>query len=399
MKIFAPIKSLFKFGKNPKDYKLVTRQDYTPIDKFANSYNITIPQNADTFSYVKIAKTDNEDSTKEVITIFNKQKQPISRNILKNGVFKSRQFISYFVNTKKILTEKFISFGDNSIYSKKPIGAWTSVGTKEFHILSYPLYKGKGYSVTSKYITPVKDFDAPSNKYVLIKHPDIIKKSKKAKKSGKKQFLSVILSDKYQCVELSNLKYSKDLNLDINDKFLPYRILNPKSASGVRALTEYYIKQKGLERLEIPVYTGYCEKDGSRGFFRSAKGEIGYDLDELRYDSPESFVNTVAHEVEHAWQHALAGRAGFDVDPYEKRARILLGELTDPKEIVAAEKYAEAIRIYPNMNVTSAKDPRYYENLLEVDARAAGSKAEVDYKNSQNYEIFKDIFRNQSFYY
>ena len=61
MKIFAPIKSLFKFGKNPKDYKLVTRQDYTPIDKFANSYNITIPQNADTFSYVKIAKTDNED--------------------------------------------------------------------------------------------------------------------------------------------------------------------------------------------------------------------------------------------------------------------------------------------------------------------------------------------------
>ena len=399
MKVFFHVKNIFRniVGCNHKIYNLVERQDFIPLTNFSKDFSVDIPQNADSFSYVKLAKIQDENSTKEVLTFFDRKKRPISRNFFKNGCFDKRQFISYFVHSRKTLTEKFVSLGENLWNTKEPLGSWETVKTKEMHILSFDYYKGKLFSVTSKETSPVQGFDCPSSKYNLIRYPDVIKTSRKSKKEGKKQFLSAIVHSRYNEVDLSDIQCSKNLNLDMEDKFLPYRILNPRTPSGMIALTKYYIRQKGLEKLEIPIFTSYTDNAKSSAFFAPAKGHISYNLSMLRFYNPEATVNTIAHEVEHAWQHSLAGRAGFVIGPFANRARIVLGKLTNPDQIKASKKYAAAIKHYPDMRGTSTKDPIYYNNLLEIDARNAGKAAEFDYKNSPNYELFLNVFRNASF--
>ena len=398
MSIFTPLKNIFNISTKAKvrPYKLAERKDFLPINQYDNKLGLEISPNADTFSYLNLVKNSDETSSKELLTFYDNKKRPIYYLFFKDNNYYKRIFVSYFVNTKKFAIDKFIPLGKSN-FGDRVLGAWQFVKNKTLHVLSYEIDRGKKFIVTSRTMTPESGVDCPTWKYELVKYPELVKTSKGTKKDSEKSFLSAIIQSKYDGVELSDLKYSKNLNLDKDDKFLPYRILNPKSSIGARSITEYYLKQKGLEKLNIPVYTGFHEYDSGRAYFESVNGSISMNHNERKFILPECIVCDAAHEVEHAWQHAIAGRAGFVNSPYESSAKILLGELSDANLIKLAKDYAYAIRIYPNMAKTSFDDPRYRNNLLEIDARKAGEQAAEDYKKSNNYNIFMNIFRNGSF--
>ena len=188
---------------------------------------------------------------------------------------------------------------------------------------------------------------------------------------------------------MSHLKKSKNLALDLSDKFLKIRLLNPKSFEGLIAYTKSLLAEKGLKSLNIKIHP-YSNKVSSYvyGYFSSPESEICYGK-RLLNETSEEVIDTVAHEVEHAYQYALIGRLGKGNTSYENEALKKLGEIPKEKRAEAID-YAIAKERYQQFSKIG--NAEYHNNLLEIRAADAGKDAAMEYKeNVDNYNFFKNF--------
>ena len=215
---------------------------------------------------------------------------------------------------------------------------------------------------------------------------------------GHKKVASAKILDKDEKKYLFDFKKSGFDNSDSvskKDKFLLVRFLDPRSDEGLEYLTRMFLNQKHLSKLKINIFpNSFSVSSDSLGYFSPDKRKIAYSP-ELKDKAILSAVNTVVHEVEHAFQYSQIGRLGKTRTTYEMDAYLRLGDLEHEK-IGEALKYADARDNYPRFNnfseLSEAKKREYRENYLEVKAREAGLNAEQIYiKSNVNNYLFFDV--------
>ena len=170
----------------------------------------------------------------------------------------------------------------------------------------------------------------------------------------------------------------------INNPFSPYLYLRPEVKA--KYLTKWFAKKRGLTPLNIKSSIKLNDSSNSQAYFTSYIGEVCY-------ERPYAIVpSTAAHEVEHAYQHALAGQNGkINPTPYEQRALKLLGECPETKRI-EAKSYENAIENYPK-NLDGIENLRkyvpYWDNELEKGSRLRESEF-VQYDNYPYRDVIED---------
>lgn len=129
-------------------------------------------------------------------------------------------------------------------------------------------------------------------------------------------------------------------------------------------------QRQGVEYSEKSVIDK--ELDGCQGFFKSATKEIF--IDSSQGDKIE-IINTLNHEFRHKKQQGLVTKLQMSLlNIFRKpQDKILLN--TEEKDM--AKKFWLAFMEYPSLNTTGK---RYRNNLLEIDARAAGTAAKDEYR-------------------
>ena len=190
-------------------------------------------------------------------------------------------------------------------------------------------------------------------------------------KSGKDVKINSYEGDKYTINEISK------------NPFAPYFYLRPEVKA--KYITKRCAKERGLTPLNIK--SSVKLNDGNSGaYFSSNKGEVCYEKKD------EIVPSTAAHEIEHAYQHALAAQNGkTNPTSYEKRAFNLLGKCPKTKK-VEAESYENAIENYPR-NLDEIKNLReylpYWDNELEKGARFRQKQFE-SYDNYPHRDIIEE---------
>ena len=99
--------------------------------------------------------------------------------------------------------------------------------------------------------------------------------------------------------------------------------------------------------------------------------------------SKAGIVDTVNHEFRHQWQDQLLGDFNFINFFFKKQSKNIA-----PENQGLARKLWKADKLYCPAEINYKK---YYDNFKEVDARAAGEKAEMEYVEYTNKII--DLFR------
>ena len=365
-------------GQKPiNDYKLLSKSSKVEV---ADAFKSKLPilENATTMDVVRIGKKTDSCFKRLVVSLYDENKKLLQRLYSDNGVLtKVRKYeIDDFDEYRKITTEKFSA--DNRF---KPISRVVENIKKETI-----LKKFKGIFPTRLYVKRCEYDSTLKNPLVtfLKTHRTVLETPEN------KKFVSGRIVKTSDGVNLVNLKKSDNLDIDFSDKYLKYRFLNPKSVEGLETYTRDLLKEKGLDKLGIDIYP--TTKMGAHGEFCSPLGCIGYNRDfsaPMSTYTSASAINTAAHEVEHAYQHAKIGRIGKGRTSYEIRAMQELGEITNMEERAEALKYSIASEKYPTKNVNS-DNPDYYYNYLEIKAREAGEKAEKEYRNNfENYYFFR----------
>ena len=136
---------------------------------------------------------------------------------------------------------------------------------------------------------------------------------------------------------LSNVKTEGALKLDLSDEFLLYRFVDPRTEDGAKSLTKKILEQKGLTQLDIKVDVVDIDTN-SIGSFSHIDRQIDYYRKFITGHIRDS-IDTIGHEVQHAYQHAQIGRLGAGNTKYETDALKMFGPITDLNEIKEATKY------------------------------------------------------------
>lgn len=124
-------------------------------------------------------------------------------------------------------------------------------------------------------------------------------------------------------------------------------------------------QRQGVSAMNLS-FPEIAESDRRVGWCNYWKNELAVTSNGMK-GSKGYLFDTLEHEARHKWQHDLV----------EKMKR---GELTNPQDIELAKKFEKEFANY----IDSNKDiDGYYKQLVEVDARNAGAKAENSYKNVQ----------------
>ena len=363
MKIFPKITNFVKkiaHNSHAKPYVLVEKTPKTQLGKYIPTHWV-IPEGTDSFTIVKIGKKGNAQYEKKITTFYNGDKVLGRCTDINDVPIESKEF-NYFDVIDKPQTGK----------------------AEKREIYTYHYEKGpykptlKGFEVQDI----IRDEKNKINNEVRIEknifnEDGIIGTLKKCLTKAKREPEgNKLLQVKMKLVEgIPQIEETKCVNtvLPKNDAYLPCRfIFEPEEQ--IKALTNYHLKEKGLENLGVrTVFTDKIE-DGTKAMFTVENRTIYYNKDLI--NNP---VSTTAHEVEHAYQHSQIGRIGKGKTSYEKDCYKKFGEIKDKKELEEANKYYIASENYP-------KDPKskeYFNNYLEVEARDAGFFADADYDDGR----------------
>ncbi len=386
--INAVVKQIPQNIKQVGDFRLITKIKRADIKSLDGSKFWRAPENAERYDYAQIGKKSDENFSKEVISFYDSWGKLISRIFRENGKnTKMRKYQYACLRNKKTLTD-FIF--DSSRITENVNDAAFNLGGRWKKVSEETHWINQLFGLKKEGKTPIAfrtrhvDYDVNTdsiNSITLTQYP--------ATHSGKhsKKFITGKFQETPDGIKLLEAVYSKNLNLDFTDKYLTYRFFDLFSPEGLTIFTKGLLKNKGLAPLNIIVepnslFVHYKDL----ACFNSEFGKIyfakkllkGYDLFDI--------VDTAAHEVEHAMQHALIGRRGKGNTKYERDALRLLGELTDPKEQQEAIHYAIANEEY------SGSGDKYINNLLEVKAREAGRKAVDDFQlPAENFDFFEQF--------
>ena len=408
--------------------KLLSKTLYQDIKCFSNTVFDYIPQNAKTFSRVKIGKENDSSYIQEIISFFDKDKNIISRRITETG--KDDIFVEYSAwqtienlfgtqNTKK-RTIKRIAISKNKavpdIKNEVVQGPYTGFKfnlTKDYLPIPALPQNNKHAKILSEELQYVKD---STLRFELSKIREntpheletyIIKRKYKNSPEIPSEINIHSYSSSYPnlydlnpTVHTTSLnlylkKEAKDIklvdisgnNFDIieqlhNNPFSQYIYLRPEVKA--KYYTRFFSKRRGILPLNIKTYVNSKDvSENAAAHFNPFNGEIHYG--NYKYLKP----SIAAHEVEHGYQHALSGQNQRNVTPYEKNAFNLLGPC--PKEKSSeVQIYEQAFDNYPK-NLDKIENLREYLPYWLNDAEVGARKMEQQYKQFDIYPFSKII--------
>ena len=374
-----------------KDYKLLIRQDNLPVFDVKATADIPAPYEADSFNYVKIGKKSDDLFYKEVISFFDKSKKLIMRIFKQNEIdTKIRYYNNGSENDRLISTFKYAP-NHSAAPDEREIAGHFELVCREYQKVTelnpHIQANNSGYPkrISSKKTEILYNGDEKTQHITYTRTPF---NHGIGKPSDKK-----VLQGKIVCTHnefiLKDITKTDNVNLDMNDKYLKVRFLDPRSADGIKVLTRQLLEEKKLNKLNISISTNCYFADRTEGEFCPETRNISF-KDFSGEKLPDDAVNCAAHEVEHAYQYAQTGRLGKGNTSYATDALKILGGLTDMDEIREAVQYSMAGNIYPRRN-KNWKNTLYRDNYLEEKAREAGVTAANEYRNSKNYDFFNEF--------
>lgn len=366
-------------AKTVKPYNLLDRVDNVDIASFKNNPNVSYNPNATSYSYVKVGKNGDENFSREIYSFFDKDKKLLSRTFMQNGVPTRRQSIKYESTRRYLQEETFVSSG-NGTFMGRSLGFWT-FNKSEMRNVNITKSTNREMDVMCDTVTKQVLKNVDEFQYSYVQHPWILN-GKLYRHNAKSLSADVkFMPDNFT---ISNVK-AKGFELDVNDEFLKYRIVDPRSQKGLNYLHQYVLDKNGVGQLGVSVSTSGRQAGAIAGF-EPAASRISY-YDAYFKQSTTEAVNTVAHEGWHAFQFSLIGRAGYGRTEYERKAAEVLGELNE------TEKKAAGMLSIARSNYVPALHDKYgYEcNQLERGANLAGKEFVEQWTSSPNNKFF-DFF-------
>lgn len=384
-------------GRKPlKDYKLLEKTEGTDITSFTKDFLCQAPSGASKFNYVKVGKKSDFSFNREVASFFDEKGRVIMRLFRQNGEnIKLRKYnydgIVRTIETKthdtsrispEIVDKKFRNFA----------GRWENK-SKEFqliHKFSDLIKDGKNaiLLLTRKIEYSPKNIDR--QKVTMTRYPINLGFESKAEKRTAGADVVIKNND----FDIENIFSSPNLRISSGDPFLKYRFIDIRTDDGMKYLTRKFLKDKHLEDMNIYIAPSSNRvSENSIGHFSCAGREICYSPD-IVSGTLSRAVDVAAHEVEHAHQHALIGQIGKGTTRYETDAMLKFG-FPSIEESCAAVKYSIARDKYPKLSDTEdlSQNEEYMKNLLEVDARKAGSKAVDEFLENYNSGFFSQFYK------
>ena len=373
--------------------KLLARYDKVKITEKISEQFEHLPKCVDSFDYIAVDTKGDKSLIKEVVTLFDNTGKMISRFFLENGITKREHRYTCKDDLFKI-EEHILEPGALSANRSGKINLYEGLKwhcSQIFRRFSYYNNGGVIYKIPcKKVVEPVKNSIGPNfaRRYTFTMFTDPNDKHKMSKKS----FSAVLegIFERRKKVKITQVSKSDNLDININDEFLPARILGLHNSNGVAQLTNVFLDRKGLLGLNIdPRWWAIVPVQDDRilgQFVISDTGaRIVFNEDLQRKMSMLEIISTAGHEADHAFRHALVGRLGEDRAAYYKQARKILGELS-PDEKQEAVRCKDA-----NDNYVPAEEDfvLYFDNYLEGVARDAGEKAVEEYtRDRTNYDFF-----------
>ena len=390
IKYIRPTNIARNLSDKPKSpYKLLEKTDKMDIAEFSHS-NMTAPEEAKTFRRVEIGKKDDKEYRREILSFYDSEgrivalyhsgrKCPQRMKTFEYGYNKkNRDVAEYDAHTRTVKTTQYFDEGKT----------WKPIQEEEQYLYyMYDIRTPDNRAARKLHISKnVYDYKTkePVIHATLTEYPlNIARKDRDPKKT---YGMDIVLRDNRPEV----IGYSKDNNVEIpkDDKFLPYRMLLGENKQ--LSLTQYYIDQKGLAPVGISVRFAPDEvAKNICGEFNSNTGEILF----REVSKVEHPVLTASHEVEHAYQYSLIGRARHNQTDYETRCREILGTELSFMEMKDSAQYYKGKIKYPRLNPDEdlSKNKDYMNNELEVGAFKAEKKALKEYNEGR--EKILDVFK------
>lgn len=374
------------------EYNLVSKIQKADISQIDKEKHWRIPQGTTSFDYVSIGKKFDEGFSREIISFFDEKGKLIQRVFRENGKNTKQRTYKYDRENRTIDQRIFdtsrISDDIKDINLRNMWGMWK----KEFIEHQWITRLENVFTKNGKQAISLK-----TKRSTFLSDDETVKKitftefapNYENKNNRKNIKVTGILEQKPNMIKIDNIE-TENITLDPNDKLLPLRFLDLYTPEGIKTLSKYYISKKGLQPLNIYIVPNSERiKDNTRAFFDPTKGEIHYSPNLIKRYILD-IVCTVAHEVEHAWQHCQIGRLGKGCSEYELNAFKKFGEIESFDDREEAFKYVIAKEQYPKLSDTEdlTKNMEYKNNYLEVKARLAGEKAAENFEQSDNFEFF-----------
>lgn len=384
--------------KKPNSYTLECKISKDDIRNF-HLADWEIPADATKFSYARLVHNSDKNIIKETISFFDKTGKIIESGLRQNGENVSRRIFEYFDKIRTTTTQIFSNYNlPNNIRNtlvtlKNHDGFWKTTSTEIMEINKFFNFINKQNTITghSKRI----EFINEGSKQIQNLTFTIFPSKGVPYRQNKKQVLTGTLTKNNNTVSLSNVSKSDNLNLDLEDEFLLYRFLDPRTKDGQIYISKDLIKKKGISKLKLNIFPNSNNvSTNSSGQFSLENRSIEYSPN-LQTTTSEKAIGVIAHEIEHAYQYSLIGRIGKGHTSYETDALQKYGFLGGYENIVKANKYAIARDNYPRLkdNEDLSKNPKYLNNLLEKDAEKAAKEIIQKYKkNITNYNFFEMFF-------
>lgn len=373
-------------GLKQKTYKLLEKTKRVAIGKFPKD-SWAVPDDADTFTRVRIGKTADKNYWHEIVSFFNKDGKIIKQcekssdkprliRTFEHGFTLTDKTVG--ISTKKITTEKWLS-------DAAGISRWHTVSVEDQFVHLLPLQKDENYRFPRKVHINKTEYDIASEgdrfSVTMTEYPA----NYGVEPKSAKKVMGVTLDVKEDGIpEIVGTVQSENVQFPVDDKFLAFRFLTGKHKQ--ESLTKFLLREKGLEGANVSVSTSsYHVSDNASACFNSVFGAI-YFKTVPTLSLPAS---TAAHEVEHAYQYAQIGRLNGGMSKYEKHCASIYPPLTDSAEKSEAVKYLQASINYPSLSPTEdlSKNMAYQNNYLEVKAREAGARVHQEYMNGRSFLI------------
>ena len=366
-----------------EDFKLLSKSENMSVSNaMKNAVKIFVPDlEADTFSYISVGKISDSSYHSEIMTFYDKCKRVVMRAFKKNGELNKMRCYEYpSCDSRVISTYEPSHSGDNFALVTAEYQRITTLR------LNSQLRTEKcSQRISSKKIV-VSDSDGKKTREITFLYTPF---NRGVGKPSDRRLLKGLITKEGNDIVLGNIEKTDNVDLDMNDKYLTVRFLDPRTDIGIHTLTRQLLKSKFLDKLRISIFTNCQLSENTEGSFSAASRSILFkNFSNAKFH--ERAVDCVAHEVEHAYQYAQIGRLGKGKTSYETDAMRILGELDNTDEIREAVKYSVADLKYPYKDANWS-NPFYRDNYLERKAREASEKIVDEYENSKNYNFFEEF--------
>ena len=382
-----------------KDFQLLQKTSGTDVFRFASDYKCQVPYKAVEYTYVNIGKKSDLSYKSEVLSFFDASGRIIQRYFRKGGQNTELYTYDYARNKRTIEKSRLKTSHINKEFITPELaniaGRWVKESTEPQIIYKFIrdlVRKGKEATMVLSKKVQHNPQNADVERITFTRYPINLGFEPKTNK----QVVSGTITHHSTDIELTDVRQSGNIDIDLRDEFLKYRFIDPRSNEGMELMTRQFLREKSLDDLGIFVSASNKQvPKNSSGYFSVWDQEICYSPN-IKAGDASAAVNTAAHEVEHAYQHSLIGRIGRGYTKYETNALQKFG-FPDEAERNRAVYYAMARDDYPKLSETEdlSQNIRYMNNLLEVDARKAGKAAEENYRKYRaNFEFFEQFYHS-----